>query len=59
SCALEAHISTLSEREVFSPTYTPPAKMIELIFCLRAKNSARLCLQSEPAGFFLPVCCDY
>ena len=30
--------STLSEREVFSPTYTPPAKMIELIFCLRAKK---------------------
>ena len=35
--------STLSEREVFSPTYTPPGKMDSIYFSpCAAKNSARL-----------------
>ena len=33
---------TFASREVFSPTYTPPEKMISISFALASANSARL-----------------
>ena len=37
-----AYARTFASREVFSPTYTPPEKMISISFALASANSARL-----------------
>ena len=40
-------LRTFASRAVFSPTYTPPEKMIPTFFALASANSARLFRQSE------------
>ena len=37
-----AYARTFASREEFSPTYTPPEKMIPTFFALASANSARL-----------------
>ena len=44
----EGHaLRTFASRAVFSPTYTPPEKMIPIFFALAGANSARLFIQTE------------
>ena len=40
-------LRTFASRAVFSPTYTPPEKMISIFFALASANSARLFAQTE------------
>ena len=39
-------LRTFANRAVFSPTYTPPEKMISIFFALASANSARLFFDS-------------
>ena len=44
---LRRTLRTFASRAVFSPTYTPPEKMIPTFFALASANSARLFRQPE------------
>ena len=44
---LRRTLRTFASRAVFSPTYTPPEKMISIFFALASANSARLFAQTE------------
>ena len=44
---LRRTLRTFASRAVFSPTYTPPEKMISIFFAPAGANSARLFRQSE------------
>ena len=43
-----AYARTFASREVFSPTYTPPEKMVKTLFAPAGANSARLFRQVGP-----------
>ena len=45
-----AYARTFASRKVFSPTYTPPEKMVKTLFAPAGANSARLFRQTEPDG---------
>ena len=48
AAAHEGHaLRTFASRAVFSPTYTPPEKMISIFFAPAGANSARLFIQTE------------
>ncbi|MFR5422507.1 MAG: hypothetical protein ACLTG4_11610, partial [Oscillospiraceae bacterium] len=51
---LRRTLRTFASRAVFSPTYTPPEKMIPTFFALASANSARLFRQNE-AGHKRPA----
>ena len=46
---LRRTLRTFASRAVFSPTYTPPEKMISIFFALASANSARLFFDSPKA----------
>ena len=49
AAAHEGHaLRTFASRAVFSPTYTPPEKMIFTFFALASANSARLFFPPKP-----------
>ena len=47
---LRRTLRTFASRAVFSPTYTPPEKMIPIFFALASANSARLSFPLQPSA---------